>query len=53
MARLGARGHRPPEILSDHPSDAHRIAQIRNWVRPAENALAAYKAHRIAPDGSR
>jgi predicted Zn-dependent protease len=40
--------HGRPEILSDHPSDAHRIAQIRQWIASAQNAWAAYKAGRIA-----
>jgi hypothetical protein len=40
---------RPPEILSDHPSDAHRIAQLRRWIPAAMSGYAAYKAGRIAP----
>ena len=46
-------GGSPPEILSDHPSDAHRIAKMRGWVVQAENALRAYKAGNIAPDAQR
>jgi predicted Zn-dependent protease len=26
----------PPEWLSDHPSDAHRIQRIRGWLPEAE-----------------
>ena len=49
MEQQGA-GKAPPEILSDHPSDAHRVAKMREWVVQAENAYQAYKAGRIAPD---
>ncbi len=52
MEAQGA-GRQPPEILSDHPSDAHRIAQMRGWVVQAEDAYRAYKAGRIAPDAGR
>jgi predicted Zn-dependent protease len=48
MQQISARGGRPPEILSDHPSDARRIKDIRRWVPNAKAALAAYKAGRIA-----
>jgi predicted Zn-dependent protease len=48
MAEHSAHHGRPPEILSDHPSDAHRIAQMRKWIPTAINAHAAYKAGRIA-----
>jgi predicted Zn-dependent protease len=48
MQALSAKHGRPPEILSDHPSDTHRIAQIRRWIPAAQNAWAAYKAGRIA-----
>jgi metalloendopeptidase OMA1, mitochondrial len=37
------------EILSDHPSDARRIAQMRQWVPQAEAGFKAYKEGRIAP----
>jgi metalloendopeptidase OMA1, mitochondrial len=49
MGALAAKRGHPPEILSDHPSDAHRIAQIKKWVPAARSAYAAYKAGRIAP----
>jgi metalloendopeptidase OMA1, mitochondrial len=51
MQALSAKHGRPPEILSDHPSDARRIAQIKQWVPAALNALAAYKAGRVVPGG--
>jgi predicted Zn-dependent protease len=41
-----------PEILSDHPTDARRIAQLRGWVPLAEGAKRAYDAGQIAPDPS-
>lgn len=44
----GGHGHLP-EILSDHPSDARRIAQIRQWVTHAQAAKQAWKEGRIAP----
>jgi predicted Zn-dependent protease len=28
----------PPEFLSDHPSDAHRVARVRGWLPEAERA---------------
>jgi predicted Zn-dependent protease len=40
MARRG--GGAPPEVLSDHPSDARRVAQLRQW---SEQALAAKQAY--------
>lgn len=44
----GGRGHLP-EILSDHPSDAHRIHDLKAWVAPAKAAKLAYEQGRIAP----
>jgi len=38
MSQSGAQ--KPPEILSDHPSDERRIAQIQNWM---PEALKYYK----------
>jgi predicted Zn-dependent protease len=46
-----AGGKGPPEMLSDHPSDARRIAKIRQWVPQALAARDAYKQGRIAPPG--
>ena len=33
-------GSRPPEFLSDHPSDQRRIAEIKKWM---PEALKYYK----------
>jgi predicted Zn-dependent protease len=40
---------RLPEILSDHPTDARRLAQLRGWVPRAEGAKRAYDQGFIAP----
>lgn len=40
---------RPPEILSDHPSDSKRIAQMGSWIAPAKAAKRAYDGKRILP----
>ena len=40
MARRG--GGAMPEILSDHPSDARRVAQLRQWAEQARAAKDAY-----------
>jgi predicted Zn-dependent protease len=34
----------PPEILSDHPSTAHRIQALRRWIAQAVSAKQAYDA---------
>ncbi len=47
-SQSGSRGHLP-EILSDHPSDARRIAQIKEWVPAANAAEEALRKGRIAP----
>jgi predicted Zn-dependent protease len=31
-----SKGKQPPEFLSDHPSDEHRIERIRQWLPEAE-----------------
>jgi len=49
MQALSSKHGRPPEILSDHPSDARRIAQIKRWAPAALSAYSAYKAGRVAP----
>jgi predicted Zn-dependent protease len=38
----------PPELLSDHPSDARRISQIEAWAPMAAGAKRAYDEGRIA-----
>ena len=47
MARRG--GGRLPEILSDHPSDARRAAQLRAWAEQARAAKRAFEQGRTAP----
>jgi len=42
-----------PAILSDHPSDAQRLAQLQGWIPLAKAAKRAYDEHRIAPVGNR
>jgi predicted Zn-dependent protease len=34
--REASRGKQPPEFLSDHPSDSHRIERIQGWQPEAE-----------------
>jgi predicted Zn-dependent protease len=34
-------GRKPPEFASDHPSDAHRVQRIRDWLPEAESAYQA------------
>ena len=36
-----SRGKEPPEFLSDHPSDAHRVQRVRGWL---PEALSEYSA---------
>lgn len=40
---------RLPELLSDHPSDAHRIRNMKGWVPTAKAAKRAFDEGRIAP----
>jgi predicted Zn-dependent protease len=48
MWRAG-QGGQLPEILSNHPSDAHRINQLRVWIPQVKAGKDAYDHHRIAP----
>jgi metalloendopeptidase OMA1, mitochondrial len=32
-----SKGQEPPEFLSDHPSDAHRVQRIEGWLPQAEH----------------
>ncbi len=43
----GAHG-RPPEFLSDHPSDEHRVRDLRAWLPKAKAAKKAFDGGRIA-----
>jgi predicted Zn-dependent protease len=49
MQRATAGRGRPPEILSDHPSDSRRIAQLRQWAPRARAGKKAYDEGRVAP----
>jgi Zn-dependent protease with chaperone function len=44
-------GKERPEFLSDHPSHATRVRQLRKWSGDARNAKKAFDAGRIAPAG--
>jgi len=37
-----SKGKEPPEFLSDHPSDAHRVERIRGWLPEAERAFRSH-----------
>lgn len=50
MRQANAGHMRPPEILSDHPADGKRIAQLRQWVSHAQAAKRAWSEGRIAPE---
>jgi predicted Zn-dependent protease len=39
-----SRGREPPEWLSDHPSDAHRVARVEQWLPEAERAYTPRKS---------
>jgi predicted Zn-dependent protease len=51
MRAASAGSIRLPEILSDHPADARRLAQLQVWVPLAEGAKRAYDRGEIAPEG--
>jgi len=48
MAQASGSRSRPPEIFSTHPTDAHRIAQMKRWVPLAKAGKKAYDEGRIA-----
>ena len=33
-----SKGKEPPEFLSDHPSDQHRVDRVQGWLPAAERA---------------
>jgi predicted Zn-dependent protease len=45
----GAQGRQAglPEILSDHPSDAHRMQELKSWIPMAKAAKQAYDEGRV------
>jgi metalloendopeptidase OMA1, mitochondrial len=49
MQQASAGHMHPPEILSDHPSDEKRLAQLKQWVSHAQAAKQAWSEGRIAP----
>jgi predicted Zn-dependent protease len=49
MKRMSDQQGSVPEILSDHPSDEHRIRALEEWVPKAEAAKMADDEGRIAP----
>jgi len=48
MQRARGEGFKLPEILSDHPSDEHRMKRLQEWVTPAREAKKAYDEGRIS-----
>jgi predicted Zn-dependent protease len=53
MREASAGGIQLPEILSDHPADARRLAQLPEWIPLAEGAKRAYDQGQIAPETTR
>lgn len=49
MQQAAGGQQRLPEILSDHPSDARRIQDMKGWVPKAKAAKQAFDEGRIAP----
>jgi metalloendopeptidase OMA1, mitochondrial len=49
MQQAAGGQQRLPEILSDHPSDARRIQDMKNWIPKARAAKQAFDEGRIAP----
>jgi predicted Zn-dependent protease len=42
--RRASKGKEPPEFVSDHPSDEHRIQRIEQWLPEAERAYTPARA---------
>jgi predicted Zn-dependent protease len=53
MREASSGSIRLPEIVSNHPADARRLAQLRGWVPLAEGGKRAYDRGEIAPAASR
>jgi predicted Zn-dependent protease len=53
MSALSARSIHLPELLSNHPADARRLAQLRQWAPLARGGKRAYDNGQIAPEAAR
>jgi len=50
MSEISARRGQLPEILSDHPSDERRIAQLQAWIPLAKAGKEAYDQGKVVPE---
>jgi metalloendopeptidase OMA1, mitochondrial len=50
--RRASNGKEPPEFLSDHPSDAHRVERIEQWLPEAERAHKPVSSSTRSSDSS-
>jgi predicted Zn-dependent protease len=50
MSEATRGGSRPPEILSDHPSDQRRVRNMQEWLPKVKAAKKAFDEGRIAPE---
>jgi predicted Zn-dependent protease len=41
-----SKGKEPPEFISDHPSDAHRVQRVESWLPEAERAYIPVRSTR-------
>ena len=51
MRKATGAGGKPPEWLSDHPSDEHRVRDLKLWAPRARAAKQAFDAGKVAPAG--
>jgi predicted Zn-dependent protease len=47
-----SKGREPPEFLSDHPSDAHRVERVEHWLPEAERAYKPVSSNTRASESS-
>jgi predicted Zn-dependent protease len=52
MSQATGGANRPPEFLSDHPSDERRIRNMQEWLPKVKAAKKAFDEGRIAPEPS-
>jgi predicted Zn-dependent protease len=50
MSQATRGANRPPEYLSDHPSDERRIRNMKEWLPKVKAAKKAFEEGRIAPE---